>query len=981
MSSSTNPPSNPQVTTAARRDSLLAAAKVGALFAVTLFATLLFAGGWAAIHATPVAAQPAESSKALAAAFPRLAKDTEERLHDAIEPQVTGSDAPVFDPFVDRAGLTKSTGGATVPAVTASAPRVAAAPRVLAGPPSAMPTAPTAPAIPDFNSRFTAWQRGGQAPLSSLFSYRELQPIGLAGSGSAEDALFYAEPLRRAFAAPLRTQFYDAVLASIAEDGVVFKTNAGATVKVNWTRANRTKGGAVQQPGGGQTTPLTMLKEQRRPAPPKSDALQEAVAERYRPISAVPNAGQPAPQPAAPEKQPAATEETAPAAAPAKAPTAPKLPSRKAPALPTAFASFGGHGAAEYVQNASFVTTSEEGDTAAEVRAEEGTFSLAQRGSEHGLDTPQDVAAGSKVAGESAAVQEKGATPAATPAQQRPTVTEQQAAPAPKPAGERTDVAANTPKAPATAAAPVATPAVRAATFCQDGFRSEPYTFKSVGSVTLGEILADIHYRFGVNFIPDNDVEDMPVNPSLTNVPWGEMLDTFMSYNDLVSRCLPSGAIQIAKRAKLALIDDQRRKSAPIETDFIKLRYLQPTSGGSVDVTGRSQNPAGNAFEKLENAIKEILRRGGDNRGSVAQVPGRNELFLSGTRDQLDEIRKLIARADRPSYQVLLQALVYTANENKLTDVGVQPSVVLGTGDLSSLGGFLTQANSQNGSNGGSSGTGTGGSTTGQGTFGQPVPGGVRTLGPGFSQPTAGLQASAPNSIFGLSTTIGTAQFSLQATLLQQKGIINVQSRPFAQVADGSEATLNAGRQIPVLVPALVGGATGQTSGDVRVIEAGSVLNITPQVAEDEQGNPAFVTLQLRLENNDVDTSIVTAGGVPSVNRRSLQTTFRLKDSQTVVLGGFTADSVSDSQSRTPGLGSIPIIGNLFKRRVGQVNRDRLYFAISVRVVPQDAESIDLPVPSDATTDLPPAPAAQNPSPYQTKKQAPGNLPTPRRLP
>ena len=111
------------------------------------------------------------------------------------------------------------------------------------------------------------------------------------------------------------------------------------------------------------------------------------------------------------------------------------------------------------------------------------------------------------------------------------------------------------------------------------------------------------------------------------------------------------------------------------------------------------------------------------------------------------------------------------------------------------------------------------------------------------------------------------------------------------------------------------------------------------------------VNLSLQLESNDVDTSVVSQG-VPSVNRRSIQTRLLMNEETTVILGGFTVDTNSRDVSKTPGLGDIPLIGLLFKRKINRKELNRLYFAISVKVVKYGSIISPVDVPG-ATTDIP----------------------------
>lgn len=275
-------------------------------------------------------------------------------------------------------------------------------------------------------------------------------------------------------------------------------------------------------------------------------------------------------------------------------------------------------------------------------------------------------------------------------------------------------------------------------------------------------------------------------------------------------------------------------------------------------------------------------------------------LMVTATAEQMGRIRRIIELADRAPFQVVIKGLIYTANEDKLRDIGVQTTITEAGRDRS----------------------------TG-GIFGH-------TLGAG-------------GTLFDFSTIIGSFDFNVQATALQQNGVISIKSRPFATVLDGDSTELTVGRQVPVLIQAT--NNLGGTPGTLQILQAANLLSVTPHVIDDENGNPVAVNLELQLESNDVDTSVISQG-VPSVSVRSIQSRIILNMEQTAILGGFTIDSDSRSVSKTPGLGDIPILGELFKRRVRTSQINRLYFAISVSVIPYPGTIEPVKVPG-ATTDIP----------------------------
>lgn len=486
--------------------------------------------------------------------------------------------------------------------------------------------------------------------------------------------------------------------------------------------------------------------------------------------------------------------------------------------------------------------------------------------------------------------------------------------------------------------------------FCDPNYVGGTLGFKSTVELTLDDLLYQIHSRFGVNFLMGQNVANSRINIQSDGLPWTTLLRSQLFLSGVKATCIANNTIQLVKNTELKTLQDNQE----VKTSFIKLKYLQPSSGGTVDLAGRSsgggggqnggqggcQNGGGQGgfqngggqnggqfggqgggscnFEKLIYEIQKILGISSGNQGvgqgnggqtssepiktnrSVSQIPGRNILVIRATEEELDLINQIIGKADRPPFQVIIKGLVYTANETRLRDIGAQISITAGTANGNTTGNFLGH-----------------------------------TLG-------------AAGSLFDFSTIIGTNVFSVQANALQQNGIISIKSRPFVTVLDGDTAELEVGRQIPVLTQ---GSTIGGQAGNLEFIGASNLLSVTPFVIDDDNGNPIGVNLNLQLESNEVDTAIVSQG-IPTVNRRSIQTRLVFDQEKTIILGGFTVDSSSNDVSKTPGLGDIPILGYLFKRKIKRSEINRLYFALSVEIVPYGKLIEPVKVPG-ATTDVP----------------------------
>ncbi|MDX6576493.1 MAG: type pilus assembly protein PilQ [Blastocatellia bacterium] len=855
-----------------------------------------------------------DAREASVAAIPRLPKDTEEKLAAALYPELPPLTS-VTDPFVDRAGLNHP--ASNVKASYAGLSNTAG---------------PVVPALPDRNARLSQWQQSLRAavkagvalpPMTSAYLISELAPTGKFDMGGREGVWLYLESERRTIAANVGTKFYDGMLVGVDPEGAQFRTALGHTKLVPWISKKDFSNGmppAVdnnpsQQPIIRPAKPVSQYTAPKTipQAAPQAQTegdyadLQQAVRDRYT---------QPAPAPRTRVASPKSQPQVSPVSSTKDAkPTETQLP----------------------------VSADQE-------ILEDKTLTPESR------DLRLNHVAAFKAEPQATAVAFPTPSPAPSPTASR--------ASSPTPTPEKVPSQAVVAKAASTPAPAANTAAPKLSEqrnpICDPNYRGERISTISESDQPMALLTLVKHWNetYGANIVLDYDIQETPVRLSVTDTPWTSVLRTILDLNDLDTVCLDGGLVQIAKRAKIAQISDQRRKSAPIVREVFKLRYLQSSAGGRTTLAGQTEATNGATIQTLESTIRDILKAGGDARGDARQVPGRSELIVAATQQQMDEIRDIIARVDRPSYQVRISALMYTTNESRLRDVGSQLALVLANGANTNIIGGTTLPNVSTGTGSGS------GTSNGQGVAGI-NPGGIPGLATGMRQPSNALGATTPLATFGASTLLGTAQISYQLTLAQQRGAINIQSRPFGIVSDGDTFDLISGTQIPVITSTIAGGAALPTGG-VQVLEASRIARIKPQVAEDEHGRPSFITLNIQLENNSVDTSLGTFNGVPGINRQSLQTVLRLKDGETVIIGGLAADQVSNSQSKVPGLGDIPAVGNFFKRKQKQENRDRLYFAITVEVIPQDAAMPNFPAPADATTSQPEPPKPQKPSPFKS---------------
>ncbi len=163
---------------------------------------------------------------------------------------------------------------------------------------------------------------------------------------------------------------------------------------------------------------------------------------------------------------------------------------------------------------------------------------------------------------------------------------------------------------------------------------------------------------------------------------------------------------------------------------------------------------------------------------------------------------------------------------------------------------------------------------------------------------------------FGIGgTTSSGSRYGLILTALQNDTNANILSTPNITTLDNEEAELIVGQNIPFVTGSFTGTGSNNPSNPFQTIErqdVGLTLKVTPQINEGD-------TVKMVIEQ---ETSSVIPGteeiGI-ATRKRSVKTTVLVDDGGILVLGGLIQDEVSDSESKIPLLGDIPVIGFLFR--------------------------------------------------------------------
>jgi general secretion pathway protein D len=209
--------------------------------------------------------------------------------------------------------------------------------------------------------------------------------------------------------------------------------------------------------------------------------------------------------------------------------------------------------------------------------------------------------------------------------------------------------------------------------------------------------------------------------------------------------------------------------------------------------------------------------------------------------------------------------------------------------------------------------------------------------GPGIVQLAGAIGAgdgvpADPGSVIGEGLTVGIGRISDSGTsfgailhALQGDANTNIISTPSIVTTDNEEASLNVGQEVPFVTGSFTN--TGTAGGAVNPFQTiqreqiGVKLVITPQINEGD-------SLLLKISQEISSIAQAAPGAVDLVtNERIIETTVIVDDGEILVLGGLLEDTMRESDQKVPILGSIPIIGNLFRvRKTDKVKTNLMVF-------------------------------------------------------
>lgn len=298
--------------------------------------------------------------------------------------------------------------------------------------------------------------------------------------------------------------------------------------------------------------------------------------------------------------------------------------------------------------------------------------------------------------------------------------------------------------------------------------------------------------------------------------------------------------------------------------------------------------------------------------GQVQADPATNSIIITAPEPQYRQLRAVIDKLDGRRAQVLVESLIAEVSEDRAAEFGIQWQGALGNTGSSNIG-LL----------------GTNFGALGSNIINLATQGATGTL----VVPTPGLNLGVAHQ------TNGVYVLGFLAHFLESTGSGNVLSTPNLLTLDNEEAKIVIGENVPFVTGSYTSNNTsGSSVNPFTTIErkdVGLTLKVKPQI--NENGTVKLVIYQ--------ETSAVKAGtekdaNGPTTTKRTIESTVLVDDSSIVVLGGLLQDKYSGNQDKVPGLGDVPLFGNLFKSEARGRNKTNLMVFLRP-VVMRDAAATD----------------------------------------
>jgi type IV pilus assembly protein PilQ len=402
--------------------------------------------------------------------------------------------------------------------------------------------------------------------------------------------------------------------------------------------------------------------------------------------------------------------------------------------------------------------------------------------------------------------------------------------------------------------------------------------FQKIPVRSVLQLLADFT---GTNIVVGDSVAG-DITLRLNDVPWDQALDIILSTQSLDKRevgnvILVDAAKNFTDREQKELeLVEKNKKLAPVRAELLQINYAK----------------AADIAAMLKDKDNSLLSA----RGNLSVDVRTNTIWLQDTGDRIEEIRDLVKQLDIPVQQVQIEARIVNVTKDCSEDLGIR----WGVSRPSHLSGTLEGA-----------------TELARGTAPADVP-----ISDRLNVDLTALPIDASPASIGIALAkLGNGVLlDLELSALESEGRAEIIASPRLMTVNQQEALIESGEDIPYQE------ATSSGATAVAFKKAVLSLKVTPQITPDGK-------LLMDLQINQDSDSGRRVQGVPIILTKAIETNVLVNNGQTIVLGGIYRQDNNNTITRVPFLGSLPVLGALFRRTQQRNSNEELLIFITPRII------------------------------------------------
>jgi type IV pilus assembly protein PilQ len=407
---------------------------------------------------------------------------------------------------------------------------------------------------------------------------------------------------------------------------------------------------------------------------------------------------------------------------------------------------------------------------------------------------------------------------------------------------------------------------------------------------------------------------DGTISLDFDNVKWGSAVYAVLDMKNLVMEAdYSSKLLRVHTKEKYVQLEKDK-----IDTTKIRHKNFSSLNDGS-DVSIDLSDP-NNASQKnsavfkiyyqtskdMAAKIKELISKDDpDGEPKIVEDDKNNQIVVNATERQLSKIESILDTFDVKKKQILIEAYIVNAKDTFERKLGAR----VGANYVNPSTGSSNTVEQISGIQGSAGGT-------------------TETSGAGLSASGIALGTTAGSladfsfsgtSGIGIIGRLGMARLKVEINALEAEGLTETISNPKIYAMDGEDANMTQGQQIPYTVD---GGANIASS--TQFVNANLNLKVKPKII----GNGKIL-----LEVDLVNDSVAGTTSPPPIDKQNFKSKITIDDKSIAVLGGVYTTTKGQSIARTPLLGELPVIGNLFKSDKKQDDKTQLLVFITATII------------------------------------------------